>query len=81
MNLSSTANNSNDPQVWSNLKQAIATSSGFDKWQHSRDVDPTLDSKVDNLTEESLSLPIVQEVGLDDLVRSYLRETLETLAY
>lgn len=81
MNLSSTANNPNDPQVWSNLKQAIATSSGFDKWQHSRDVDPKLDSNVESLTNEPCSLPIVQEVGLDDLVRSYLRETLETLAY
>ncbi len=86
MNLSPTANNPNDPQVWSNLKQAIATSSGFDKWQHSRDVDPKECSKVDDLNAEPCSLPIVQEVGLqevglDDLVRSYLRETLETLAY
>jgi len=84
MNLSSTANNTNDPQVWSNLKQAIATSSGFDKWQHSREVDPKLGSKANDhndLKLESCNLPSAQESKLDDLVRSYLRETLETLAY
>jgi hypothetical protein len=80
MNLSSTANNlalpldeaTKDPKVWSHLKQAIATSSGFDKWQRSRNVDVKGDPK-DILT--------LQESVLDDLVRSYLRETLETLAY
>lgn len=44
MNLSSTINDldlpllneaAKDPKVWSHLKQAIATSSGFDKWQRS----------------------------------------------
>ncbi|PZO45121.1 MAG: hypothetical protein DCF19_01110 [Pseudanabaena frigida] len=76
MNLSSTANEltlplheaAKDPKVWSHLKQAIATSSGFDKWQRSRLVEP----------KDVLAL---QESVLDDLVRSYLRETLETLAY
>ena len=76
MNLSSTANDlaltphevAKDPKVWGHLKQAIATSSGFDKWQRSRNVD----------SKDSLGL---QESVLDDLVRSYLRETLETLAY
>ncbi len=76
MNLSSTANEltlplheaAKDPKVWSHLKQAIATSSGFDKWQRSRHVEP----------KDVLAL---QESVLDDLVRSYLRETLETLAY
>ena len=80
MNLSSTANDlalplreaAKDPKVWSHLKQAIATSSGFDKWKRSRDIDPKSDSKDILGSQESV---------LDDLVRSYLRETLETLAY
>ncbi|MBD2187521.1 hypothetical protein [Pseudanabaena mucicola] len=78
MNLSSTANNLNlplrdadkDPKVWSELKRAISTSSGFDKWQRSRH-----GSKYE--TKDVTA----QEGVLDDLVRSYLRETLETLAY
>jgi len=57
-----------DPKVWSHLKQAIATSSGFDKWQRSRHGDPK-------------DVLVLQDSALDDLVRSYLRETLETLAY
>jgi hypothetical protein len=76
MNLSSTVNDlalplrevAKDSKVWSDLKQAIATSSGFDKWQRSRNGDPK-------------DVVVVQESVLDDLVRSYLRETLETLAY
>lgn len=80
MNLSSTANEldlplheaAKDPKVWSHLKQAIATSSGFDKWQRSRNVDTKGDPK---------DVVALQESVLDDLVRSYLRETLETLAY
>ena len=77
MNLSSTTNDldlpllneaAKDPKVWSHLKQAIATSSGFDKWQRSRHGDPK-------------DVSVLQESVLDDLVRSYLRETLETLAY
>jgi hypothetical protein len=80
MNLSSTINDLNmplhevakDPKVWSDLKQAIATSSGFDKWQRSRHGDPK-----DLLTKDKQT----QESVLEDLVRSYLRETLETLAY
>ncbi len=80
MNLSSTANDltiplheaAKDPKVWNHLKQAIATSSGFDKWQRSRHAD------VKTETKDVLVSP---ENALDDLVRSYLRETLETLAY
>lgn len=76
MNLSSTVNDlalplsesAKDPKVWSDLKQAIATSSGFDKWQRSRHGEPK-------------EILVAQEGVLDDLVRSYLRETLETLAY
>lgn len=55
---------SNDSEIWQNLKQAIAASSGFQRWQLERRVD--------------IKLP---ELTLDHLVRSYLRETLETLAY
>ena len=84
MNLSSTANDlalslpeaARDPKVWSHLKQAIATSSGFDKWQRSRHSDTKEDPKSD--LKDVLVIP---ESTLDDLVRSYLRETLETLAY
>jgi hypothetical protein len=80
MNLSSTINDlalplheaAKDPKVWSDLKQAISTSSGFDKWQSSRQGDPQ-----DNFSRDTQ----IQESVLDDLVRSYLRETLETLAY
>ena len=80
MNLSSTANDlplplheaAKDPKVWSHLKQAIATSSGFDEWQRSRNGDPKSDPK---------DVLVLQESVLDDLVRCYLRETLETLAY
>ena len=84
MNLSSTVNDlamplheaAKDPKVWGNLKQAIATSSGFDKWQSSRHGEKVTDKDAtDKATAPS------QEGALDDLVRSYLRETLETLAY
>ncbi len=76
MNLSATVNDlavplceaAKDSKVWSELKQVIATSSGFDKWQRSRHGEP----------KEVL---VAQEGVIDDLVRSYLRETLETLAY
>lgn len=50
--------------VWSQLKQAIAASSGFKRWR----LEQTKDSKHQNSS-------------LDALVQSYLRETLETLAY
>jgi hypothetical protein len=50
--------------IWQNLKQAIATSSGFKRWRLERSVDGKFNS-----------------LSLDTLVRSYLRETLETLAY
>jgi hypothetical protein len=84
MNLSSTVNDlalplheaARDPKVWSHLKQAIATSSGFDKWQRSRHGDPKSDPK--DILPKDLQ---IQDGVLDDLVRSYLRETLETLAY
>ncbi|MBW4691515.1 MAG: hypothetical protein KME27_07070 [Lyngbya sp. HA4199-MV5] len=53
-----------DSEIWHNLKQAIAASSGFKRWQLERNTDGRL-----------------SELNLDHLVRYYLRETLETLAY
>jgi hypothetical protein len=53
-----------DSEIWHNLKQAIAASSGFERWQLERNTDGRLSG-----------------LNLDNLVRYYLRETLETLAY
>jgi hypothetical protein len=53
-----------DEQVWDSLKRAIASSSGFKRWQTER-------------SDERNHPPLNQ----DQLVRRYLRETLETLAY
>ena len=53
-----------DSEIWHSLKEAIAASSGFDRWQLERNTDGRLSG-----------------LSLDNLVRSYLRETLETLAY
>jgi hypothetical protein len=55
---------SDDRTIWDSLKQAIATSSGFRRWQLERNHDAQLES-----------------LNLDQQVRRYLRETLETLAY
>lgn len=51
--------------IWETLKQAIAASSGFQRWQ------------LEHLPMEAQ----IQELNLDHQVRRYLRETLETLAY
>lgn len=48
---------------WHSLRQAIAASSGFERWKQER-----------GMCEKPSD-------SLDDLVQSYLRETLETLAY
>jgi hypothetical protein len=53
-----------DSEIWESLKQAIANSSGFRRWQLERNSNSQLHG-----------------LGLDVLVRRYLRETLETLAY
>jgi hypothetical protein len=53
-----------EAQIWNSLKEAIASSSGFQRWQ----------------LEHSLNNQL-QELNLDNRVRRYLRETLETLAY
>ncbi|MDX2232097.1 MAG: hypothetical protein NW220_20855 [Leptolyngbyaceae cyanobacterium bins.349] len=52
-----------DSEIWASLKQAIAASSGFQRWQLEQNSESHADA------------------GLDYLVRRYLRETLETLAY
>jgi hypothetical protein len=53
-----------DTEIWSHLKQAIAASSGFQRWQLENSVDQRFGG-----------------LSLDSLVRRYLRDTLETLAY
>ena len=52
---------SQDLQIWSNLRSAIAKSSGFKRWQQ----------------EQGIS----EQSDLDLMVRRYLKQTLETLAY
>jgi hypothetical protein len=52
-------------KTWQHLKQVIASSSGFERWQRSR-------KQVNDLKGDE---------PLNDLVLRYLRETLETLAY
>lgn len=54
----------NNQEIWANLKEAIANSSGFKRWQIQR-----------RYSDAPIS------THLDEQVRSYLRETLETLAY
>lgn len=56
---------SEDSQIWQELKYAIAASSGFHRWQQ----------------EQRSANHQLQNVSLDRLVSLYLRETLETLAY
>jgi hypothetical protein len=52
-------------QIWDELKQAIAASSGFQRWQLEQ---ISLDTQQENPSQ-------------DQQVRGYLRQTLETLAY
>jgi hypothetical protein len=54
---------SDHARIWSSLRSAIASSSGFRSWKG------------------ELSEGETDNVSLDYLVRRYLRETLETLAY
>ena len=56
-------NNSEDAEIWASLREAIASSSGFQGWKQQQG-DRSLETQ-----------------SLDKLVRRYLRETLETLAY
>jgi hypothetical protein len=55
-----------DSEIWSNLKHAIADSSGFQRWYSECNGNKSLA----DCTEP-----------VDVVVRRYLRETLETLAY
>jgi hypothetical protein len=55
-----------DTETWDNLKQVITGSTGFERWKRSR--------LVENEQKHDQKL-------IDELVTSYLRETLETLAY
>lgn len=57
-------NFNSDRQVWASLREAIASSSGFQRWR----------------LEQQFSEPRSSQ-DWDILVRRYLRETLETLAY
>jgi hypothetical protein len=57
-----------DDVIWHSLKQAIAASSGFQRWRAERE---TLDGQLESQAE----------VPSEQLVSRYLRETLETLAY
>ncbi|MEM1393114.1 MAG: hypothetical protein AAGG00_07430 [Cyanobacteria bacterium P01_H01_bin.150] len=54
-----------DAEIWNNLKQAIAISSGFQRWQ----------------VEQLQSGLQIEQLSLDEQVQRYLRETLENLAY
>ncbi|WP_297085041.1 hypothetical protein [Thermoleptolyngbya sp. C42_A2020_037] len=69
---------SNDETIWESLKQAIASSSGFQRWQLER-------SGEQSAAESAAGDPPVADelstLPLDQRVRRYLRETLETLAY
>jgi hypothetical protein len=66
--------NTNDCEVWQSLKEAIANSSGFQRWILERQLKnaPSVENGVKNINE-------IEQI--DFLVRTYLRETLETLAY
>jgi hypothetical protein len=58
-----------DTETWNNLKQVITSSTGFERWKRSRLVET-----YNNEQKHDQKL-------IDELVTSYLRETLETLAY
>ncbi len=61
----STPSQFSEDTTWNSLKRAIATSSGFKRWQ----------------LEQTTTSPQIQSMSQEQLVSSYLRETLETLAY
>lgn len=54
-----------DQGVWQGLKDAIASSSGFKRWQ----------------AEKVVGDQPLEPMTLEDEVYTYLRETLKTLAY
>jgi hypothetical protein len=67
--LENVAENTND-NVWQNLKHIILHSSGFQRWQA---------TQAGDRRENSTALSAEQDD--DALVTSYLKDTLQTLAY
>jgi hypothetical protein len=63
--LSTSPSQFSEDMTWDSLKRAIAASSGFKRWH----------------LEQSASSVQMQSMSQEQLVSSYLRETLETLAY
>ncbi|MEM9216979.1 MAG: hypothetical protein AAGD25_21845 [Cyanobacteria bacterium P01_F01_bin.150] len=63
----SSAPSSNDIPTWDGLKRAIVSSSGFQRWCIESDPD--------------ISSNPATEISQEQQVMTYLRETLETLAY
>ncbi|MFQ3618962.1 MAG: hypothetical protein SNJ57_09630 [Cyanobacteriota bacterium] len=80
MTCSSPSSNSlpNDETIWESLKQAIASSSGFQRWQLERSGEL---SAAESAVDDPLAAGELSTLPLDQRVRRYLRETLETLAY
>ena len=70
----SLADDTADRQIWASLKGAIASSSGFQRWQLEKSLATPIPVIKDQDSLDQINL-------LDQQVRSYLRETLETLAY
>ncbi|NEO83752.1 MAG: hypothetical protein F6J87_05745 [Spirulina sp. SIO3F2] len=64
--LSTAAMTMREQAVWQSLKQAIAESSGFQRWQQ---------------TLPDVERVQSTEAEVEEQVRRYLRETLATLAY
>ncbi|MBF1999906.1 MAG: hypothetical protein IGS50_14360 [Synechococcales cyanobacterium C42_A2020_086] len=54
-----------EEMTWESLQQAIAASSGFQRW----------------LAERAITNAQMRSLSQEQLVSRYLRETLETLAY
>lgn len=63
--LPNTPSQFSEDTTWNSLKRAITTSSGFKRWH----------------IEQATTSPQSQSMSQEQLVSSYLRETLETLAY
>jgi len=73
-------------ETWDNLKQAITGSTGFEKWKRSRLVETNNNEqkpnqKIEQKIEQKIDQRLLDQRLIDELVTSYLRETLETLAY
>jgi hypothetical protein len=64
--------NSGSAPTWESLKRAIATSSGFKRWQQQTNPSESTEQMAPEHSSPEQS---------DQLVIDYLRETLDTLAY